>query len=242
MTPLPPGALHGRVVLVAGAAGGLGRAVALASAGAGATVVLLGRRVPALERVYDAIEAAGGPQPGIFPLDLEGASPSDYAMLAERVASGCGRLDGIVHAAAHFTGLTPLEQTGPEDWLRALHVNLSAPWLLTQACLPLLRAAPSAAIVFVLEDAARVERAYWGGYAVAKGGLESLVRVLHDELEHTPVRVAALRAGPMRTALRARAWFAEDPRTVPPAGHYAAACVRLLAGDGRELDARPAIG
>ena len=242
MDPQAAGALHGRVVLVTGAAGGLGRSAALAAARAGATLVLLGRRVPALERVYDAIEAAGGPQPGIFPLDLEGATPADYAMLAERVSAECGRLDGIVHAAAHFGGLTPLEQTEPEDWLRALHVNLSAPWLLTQACLPLLRAAPSASVLFVLDDPARIERAYWGGYAVAKGGLETLVRVLGDELAQTPVRVAALRAGPMRTALRARAWFAEDPRGVPPAEHYADAVVRALAGASGEVDARPAIG
>ncbi len=228
--PQAADSLRGRVVLVTGAAGGLGRAVALACARAGATVVLLGRKVPALERLYDAIEAGGGPRPGIFPLDLEGATPADYAMLAERVAAECGRLDGIVHAAAHFPGLTPIEQTEPEDFLRALHVNLSAPCLLTQACLPLLRQAPAAAVVFVLDDPARVERAFWGGYAVAKRGLEALARVLADELEGTAVRVSVLSPGPMRTPLRARAWFAEDPRGVPPPEHYADACVRLLAG------------
>ena len=69
--------LAGRVILVTGAGDGLGKAAALALAEHGATVVLLGRKVRPLERVYDAIEQAGGPQPAIYPLNLEGAAPQD---------------------------------------------------------------------------------------------------------------------------------------------------------------------
>lgn len=227
-------ALAGRVVLVAGANGGLGQAAAKAIAAAGATVVLLGRRVPKLSRLYDAIEQAGGPQPAIYPLDLEGATPADYAELAERIEAELGRLDGILHAAAHFGGLRSVESTEPEDWIRALHVNLTAPLLLTRACLPLLRRSEDAAVVFVQDDAARIRRAYWGGYAIAKAGLEGALAVLHDETANSPVRVAALRPGPMRTPLRARAWFGEDPATVTPPEAYAPACVFLLSPAGAE--------
>ena len=99
--------LDGRVVLVTGAHGGLGSEAALACAQAGATVVLLGRRVPKLGRMYDRITAAGG-EAALYPMDLEGASPDDYAELAARIDAAFGRLDGVLHAAAHFSGLTPL--------------------------------------------------------------------------------------------------------------------------------------
>lgn len=225
-------ALAGRVVLVTGAHGGFGAAVAVAAAGCGATLVLLGRRVPKLNRVYDAVEAAGGAQPAIYPLDLEGATPADYADLATRIEGECGRLDGIVHAAAGFKGLTPLALTEPEDWLSDLHVNLSAPLLLTQACLPLLEKAGDAAVVFLADDPGRVGHAYWGGYGVAKCGLLGLVPMLAEELASGPIRVSALQPGPMRTSLRGRAWFGEDPGSVPPPEAYAPAAVHLLSAAG----------
>ena len=64
-----PNLLENRVVLVTGAGDGIGRAAALTYARHGATVILLGRTIAKLERVYDEIEAAGGPQPAIFPLN-----------------------------------------------------------------------------------------------------------------------------------------------------------------------------
>ena len=222
--------LAGRTILVVGAHGALGEAAARACAAHGATVVLLGRRVPKLTRLYDALEASGAPQPAIYPLDLAGAGPDDYAQLAEIIERDLGRLDGILHCAAEFKGLVSLENTPAEDWQRALQVNLAAPMLLTRACLPMLRQCEDAAVVFVLEDPARIGKAFWGGYAVAKFGLAGLVEVLHDELENSPVRVHGLLPGPMRTALRGKAYFAEDPGQVPEASAYAATCVRLLAG------------
>lgn len=224
-------ALEGRVILVTGANGALGDAAARACAAAGATVVLLGRRVPKLQRLHDAL-AAIGPAPAIYPMDLLGATPADHAELAMRVGDELGRLDGILHAAAEFQGLTPLQNTDPEDFVNALQVNVAAPFLLTRACLPLLRCAPDAALVFVLDDPQRVGRAYWGGYGVAKFALAGMVRVLADELEGSSVRVSALQPGPMQTPLRAKAFMSEVPGTWPPASAYAGACVHLLSAAG----------
>ncbi|HET6602733.1 MAG TPA: SDR family NAD(P)-dependent oxidoreductase [Xanthomonadaceae bacterium] len=224
-----PDALAGRVVLVSGAHGGLGAACARAAAAAGATVVLLGHRVPKLTRVYDAIERAGGPQPAMYPLDLQGADPADYEDAAQRIAAQCGRLDGLLHCAADFRGLTPLELTAPEDFARAVHVNLTGPWWMTRACLPLLRQAEDGAVVFVHDDPRRVGTAYWGGYGVAQHGLAGLAAILADEFASAPVRICALQPGPMRTPLRARAFSAEDPGAIPPPERYARACVHLLA-------------
>ena len=225
------GALAGRVVLVAGAHGGLGSAASLACARAGATVVLLGRRLPKLNRLYDEI-AKSGPEPLLSPLDLEGAAPDDYAELATRIESGPGRLDGLLHCAAEFRGLTPLLHTDPADFARALHVGLTARWWLTQACLPLLSQAPDAAVVFTLDDLSRVGLAYWGGYGLAQHGLAALVGMLHAEHANSRVRVAGLQPGPMRTALRARAYVAADDRGARDPAAYAGACVELLSPAG----------
>lgn len=226
-------ALESRVVLISGAHGGLGAAAARACAQAGATVVLLGRKVPKLNRVYDAVAQVGS-EPLIYPLDMEGASPDDYAELADRLHSELGRLDGLLHCAAEFRGLTPLEHTDPAAFARAIHVNLTAPWWLSQACLPLLKQSSDAALVFTLDDAARVSQAYWGGYGVAQHGLAALMGMLHAELTNSPVRVAALQPGPMRTPLRAKAYADdEDLQTREPAD-YADACVTLLSSAGSE--------
>jgi len=166
--------LQGRVVAVVGATGGLGRATALACGRAGATVVLVGRRVRTLEQVYDALVAAEAPQPAIRPLDLATAGATECEETAAAIAAGLGRLDAVVFAAGDFEHLARTAATDPAIWLRQLHVNLAAPWLLFRALEPLLAAAPVADVVFVLEDSERVRRAYWGGYGAAKVGLEGL--------------------------------------------------------------------
>lgn len=235
--------LRERVVLVTGASGGLGRACALACARAGATVVLAGRKVRPLESLYDEVEALAAPTPAIYPINLEGASPDDYASLADAVRIQCGRLDAIVHAAVLFDGLRPVEQMKPADWLRIQQVGLNAPFLLTQACLPLLRERSDSAVVFALDDAERLGKAYWGAYGVAKAGLAAFASILHEETENSPVRVHALLPPPMRTTLRRMAYFGEDAlqRELPDRAGAAAAFLATPAASGlrgRTLDLR----
>ncbi len=232
-TPGGGPALKGRVVLVTGAHGGLGTAASLACARAGATVVLLGRKVPKLNRVYDAVAAAGS-EPLLYPLDLEGASADDYAELAQRIESELGRLDGVLHCAANFAGLTPLLQTDPAAFARAIHVNLTARWWLTQACIPLMAKADDAAVVFVLDDPARVGQAYWGGYGLAQHALQGMVGMLQAELANSRIRVSGLQPGPMRTPLRARAYVEEGDRVARDPAAAADACVTLLSAAGSE--------
>ena len=246
---LPPGwapqpdSLRERVILVAGATGGLGRACALAAARAGASVILLGRKVRPLEKIYDEIVAGGAATPAIYPLDLAGATPHDYAELATTIEREYSRLDGIVHAAAHFDGLRPASEIPPEEWMRALHVNLTAPFLLTQACLPLLQTGADASVVFVLDDPQRMSKAYWGGYGAAKHALAGLAAILHEETENSALRVHALLPAPMRTALRRVAYFGENTVALPLPDATASAAVYLLGAAaaparGRILDLR----
>ena len=226
-----PRALDQRVVLVSGAHGGLGSAAAVACARAGATVVLLGRKLPKLNRVYDAVAQAGA-EPLLYPLDLEGASPDDYAELADRLRAELGHLDGVLHCAVEFKGLTPLEHTDPAAFARVVHVNLTAPWWLSQACLPLLRQSADAALVFALDDLQRVGQPYWGAYGIAQHGLAAMVGMLHAELASSSVRVSALQPGPMRTGLRSRAYADDNDLQAREAADYADACVTLLSSAG----------
>ena len=225
--------LQDRVVLVAGAAGGLGSASAVACAQAGATVVLLGRKVAALNRVYDAVRAAG-PEPLLYPLDLEGASPDDHADLAQRIEAELGRLDGVLHCAAEFKGLTPLQHTDPADFARAIHVDLTARWWLTQACLGLLAKSEAGVVVFAIDPAGLDGHAFWGGYGLAQAAQAALGPMLQAELGQHGPRISGLQPGPMRTSLRGRAFQANTDIHARPPSDYAAACVELLSAAGAD--------
>ena len=178
--------LRGRVILVTGATRGIGRVAALTFAAYGATVVLHGRDVPALEKVYDEIQEKGHPEPAAIPLDLERAGTREFDGLAQAIESRLGRLDGLLHNAAHFEKLSALEHQTAEEWSRTLQVNLIAPFALTQACARLLKASPDASVVFTSETHGHLPAPYWGSYAASKAGLEALMRIQAAEWENLP--------------------------------------------------------
>jgi NAD(P)-dependent dehydrogenase (short-subunit alcohol dehydrogenase family) len=209
------GSLSEQVILVTGAAAGIGRTLAKGFAAEGATVVLLDKNRSALESLYDEIEAAGFPQPALYPMDLLGATQQDHLDLAQRLDETFGMLHGLLHNAAYLGFLSRIDDYDVELWFRAMQVNLNAPFLLTQACLPLLRQAPRASIIFTSDTVGRKGRAYWGAYAVAKAGIERLMEVLADELRDTSaIRVNSIDPGPTRTGLRHQAFPAEDPASL----------------------------
>jgi NAD(P)-dependent dehydrogenase (short-subunit alcohol dehydrogenase family) len=202
--------LSDRVILVTGAGAGIGRAVALALARHGATVVLTGRTAKKLEAVYDAITALGLRKPAYLPLDLETALAADYDALAAAIGAEFGRLDGLLHNAAIFGTRSPIRYHDVPTWCRVLHVNLTAAFALTQVCLPLLEAAPDGSLLFTSSGVGTRGRAYWGAYAVSKAGTERLAEVLAHEYEGQRLRVNVVNPGAVRTSLRALAYPAED--------------------------------
>lgn len=235
----PTDSLAGRVILVTGAGGGLGSALATACATLGARVVLCGRKVPQLERVYDAIVTAGGPRPSIAPLDLERADATHYDALANAVGNEFGRLDGLVHAAGLLGERAPIEHYDVPTWMKVMHVNINAPFMLTRTLLPLLRASEDASVVFVTSGVSVQGRAYWGAYAASKFALEALMQVLADETDTvTRIRVNSVNPGKMRTSMRAKAYPGEDPATVPLPQDVLAPFLCLLGPDGRGISGR----
>jgi NAD(P)-dependent dehydrogenase (short-subunit alcohol dehydrogenase family) len=230
----PQDLLRDRIILVTGAGDGIGRTAALSFARHGATVILLGRSVRKLEKVYDEIEADGGPQAAIVPLDLATATAELFDEAAEKIGEEFGRLDGLLHNAAELGTLTPLEHYDLAVWSRVMQVNLNAPFLLTRACLGLLRESQDASVVFTTADVARRGRAYWGAYSVAGFALEGLMQIFADELEtNTRVRVNSLDPGAVRTNLRSRAFPGEDPEGLADPTRIMPAYLYLMGPDSR---------
>lgn len=236
--------LKDKVILVTGASDGIGRVAAKTYAKHGATVILLGRDLKKLEQVYDEIEADGGAQPAIIPMNFSSAIPTEYEQLAINIEQEFGRLDGILHSAGILGDLTPLEMYDPNTWDEVMKVNLRAPFMLTQHLLPLLKRAPEASVIFMSSSVGRKARAFWGAYAVAKAGIENLTALFADELANTSkVRVNCINPQGTRTAMRAKAYPAEDPSQVPPAEQIMPLFLFLMGAEsvgvnGKSLDAR----
>jgi NAD(P)-dependent dehydrogenase (short-subunit alcohol dehydrogenase family) len=219
--------LTNRVILITGAANGIGAAVAKASAAAGATVVLLDKKVPALEKVYDEIVSLGYPTPAIYPLDLLGAKVPDYDEMVAKIIESLGHLDGLVHCATALGQIAPVQHQDVQVWLDTLHVNLTAAYLLTRSCLQALRQNPTASIIFTTD--AHKDKAYWSGYGISKAGIEALGKQLADELESEgKVSVNCIDPGQVKTDFYARTFPANNPESLASTDDIAPHYIKLL--------------
>ena len=233
------GSHAGRVVLVTGAGDGIGRALALALAAQGATVGLLGRTQRKLEAVYDAIVAAGHPNPALLPFNLETATAAEYDALHDAIGAEFGRLDGLAHVAGILGARSPLEHYDVPTWCRVLHVNLTAAFVVTRSLLPLLRRSHDASIVFTSSAVGRRGSAYWGAYAVSKFGIEGLMQVLASECEETStIRSNSVDPGPVKTYMRLQAFPAEDRTALREPDAVTAPYLWLLGPDSRGVNGR----
>src|SRR5690554_5823223 len=209
-----PDLLKDKVILVTGAGDGIGKVAAQTYAAHGATVVLLGRTQSKLEQVYDEIETLGGPQPAIYPFNLETATPKEYKDMHQVLEDTFGALHGLLHNAGQLGERTPISNYSPDAWARVMQVNVNAPFLLTQALLPLLEKADNASIVFTSSGVAKRGRAFWGAYAASKAAQDNFMQTLADELDEASIiRANSINPGGTRTAMRAAAYPAEDPAT-----------------------------
>jgi NAD(P)-dependent dehydrogenase (short-subunit alcohol dehydrogenase family) len=228
--------LRERIILITGAGDGIGRAAAHSFAAHGATIILLGKTVAHLEQVYDEIVQAGGPEPAMYPMDLRGATPAHHGELHDTLEKEFGRLDGLLHNAGILGQRKSIEQTAPDNWNDVLQVNLTAPFLLTRALLPLLRNGDHASVLFTSSSVGRKGRAYWGAYAVSKFGVEGLSQVLADELQAvSDIRVNCINPGATYTRMRRSAYPAENPADNPLPEQRMAAYLYLMGPDSAAI-------
>ena len=235
----PPHALQDRVIVVTGAGGALGSALAKACAASGARVVLTGRSVKKLEATYDAIVAAGGPRPAIAPLDFEKADATHYDSMAEALQGEFGRVDGLAHVAGLLGDRSPIQHYDVPTWLKVMHVNVNAAFILTRTLLPLLGKSTDPSIVFTTSGVSNRGRAYWGAYAASKFAVEGMMQVLADELDtEQRIRVNSVNPGKMRSNMRAKAFPGEDAASLPPPEAVLAPFLFLLGPDSRDVTGR----
>lgn len=207
-----PVSLKNKIILITGVSQGIGRALALRAAQAGATLILMGRKVKALETLYDEIVAQKLPEPAIQPVNLMQLTPQGASELANSIQQMFGRLDGLVHNASTVGQICPLANLPPHKWQEAIHINLNIPYLLTYALLPLLNHSTPSHIVFTLANEAKTPKAYWGAYSASKMGVLGLATTLHQELqENTNIRVNCINPGVARTAMRLNAYPGINP-------------------------------
>jgi NAD(P)-dependent dehydrogenase (short-subunit alcohol dehydrogenase family) len=223
--------LAGKTILITGAVGGLGSALALQCASAGANLVLLDKNRRGLGVLSDKIIDQGGEAPGLYPMNLAGAGLQDFHDLALIITEEFGSLHAVIHCALDFEGLQPLDQIEPHRWLEAMQVAVNAPWLLSCVCLPLLRESERACLYFMMDDLEQVTSAYWGAYGVAKSALSGLVRQFDEELSNTSIRVHGINPGAMRTDFRATVYHAENPQQQPEPKVAAGKIVEMLMAD-----------
>lgn len=217
--------LHNKTILITGASRGIGRAVALAAAKAGADLIITGRTIGALEELDDEIKAAGG-KATIVELDMHdyGAMPR----LAAAINGRWGKLDGFVANAAMLGPLTPLSHLDDSAWNDTIAVNLTAQWHLIKAMEPLLLKASAGRAILVSSGVAEGIRPFWGPYAISKAGLEAMGRVWAGETEKTNLRINILNPGGTATRMRASAFPGENPGTLPQPLDIAPAFLALL--------------
>jgi NAD(P)-dependent dehydrogenase (short-subunit alcohol dehydrogenase family) len=218
------------VVLVTGAAGALGAALVGELVRTGRDCVAVDRDRRGLERLHDRL-AADGLAPLVVPMDLAGAAPQHFAELADSLAAEFGRLDGLIHAAADFKALTPLEHHPADQWMQVLQAGLTGPFLLCQALLGLMRDTAGSRMLFVVDSPAERRQAYWGAYGVAQAGREALAAIVAAECRRDGPAVRCVDPGPFYSPLRARAWPAENPADLPTPEQAAERVLRAMDGE-----------
>jgi NAD(P)-dependent dehydrogenase (short-subunit alcohol dehydrogenase family) len=224
-----PDALAGKTLLVTGASAGIGREAAVTYARHGATVLLLGRSQERLAETYDAIEAAGGPQPAAIPFDLASEEEEHYQALAQVVAAQFPQLDGLLLNAGVLGERRPLAQAGWQRFREVMQVNVGSQFLLLKALMPLLEASASASVIFTSSGVGRRARAYWGAYAVSKFATEAMMQLLAAETENTgSIRANAINPGATNTAMRRSAYPGEHPDDNPPPAAIMATYLYLM--------------
>ena len=230
----PDDILKERIILITGSSDGIGKALALRAAALGAQVILHGRSVAKLEKIYDAIEAIeAAPRPSIAVLDLESANAQSYESLADSIADEFGRLDGLVHNASILGDRYSIEQYDAVTWQKVMHVNVTAAFALTQVMMPMLKQSEDPSVIFTSSGVGRTGKAFWGAYAVSKFATEGLSQVLADEHRHGGLRSNCINPGATRTNMRLAAYPAEDRDQLKRPEEILAPYIYLLGPDSK---------
>jgi 3-oxoacyl-[acyl-carrier protein] reductase len=185
------GHLAGKVAIVTGASRGIGRAISVALAHEGATVVLSARSIQQLQITAEQVTKAGGTAHIIY---VELTEEKSIRNLVQVTGEKLGRLDILVNNAG-VTHSAPLEQTSTEDWDRCISINARAPFILCREALPLLKKSPAAYIINIASVVGVKGYPLQSAYTASKHALRGMAMSLAEELRGSNVRVHVLCPG-----------------------------------------------
>ena len=200
--------LQGKVVMITGASRGLGRALALAFAREGVSLVLNSRSEDSLEPVAGEAEETGAE---VLAIPADVSVGVEVERLVDESVRRFGRIDVLVNNAGVLGPRVPIEEYPEDEWHKVLDANLTAPFLLTRTVIP--HMSEGGSIINMTSGVSVEGRAEWGAYSVSKFGMEGLTQILAAELKDRGIRVNSVDPGGMRTEMRAAAYPDEDPTT-----------------------------
>ena len=224
--------LRGAAVIVTGASRGLGAALSIELAAAGARQVLVARDSQALEKVVEEVRRRGGEA---HPVVADVAEPGAAARIAGMTGALLGPPSVLVHNAGSLgpVPLRPLADTADASFEEAISTNVLGPFRLTRAVVGTMALRGEGAVVLISSDAATTAYPGWGAYGVSKAALEHLGRIWQEELAGSGVRFLTVDPGEMDTRMHREAMPESDPATLLPPGKAAARVVQLLRELGR---------
>lgn len=192
------GQLTGRVVLVTGAAQGIGRVFAKACGEAGATVALADIDVEKARVVASEIVAAGGAARALF---LDVAEETSVSGAVGSVIASEGRIDILINNAALFSAISvkPFHQLPLEEWDRVLRINVTGVFLCARAVVGHMKEAGFGRIINIASAAARMGRPNYLHYIASKGAVEAMTRSMARELGASGITVNAIAPGAIFT-------------------------------------------
>ncbi len=237
------GALEGTTAVVTGAGRGIGRAISLAYAEAGAHVALVARSSDELERVAEEIRVAGGIA---LPTTVDVADADAVETGFQRIEETLGPVDLLVNNAASFYAIGPVWEVDAERWWRDVTINVNGVFLCCRRALQSMVPRKQGRIVNLIGGGTGNPFAYGSGYASSKAAVMRLTECLHQELreQDLPIAVFAMGPGLVRTTLteyqlespEGRHWMPriermfEEGKDVPPTR---AAALAVALGSGR---------
>lgn len=201
----------GKIIAITGAGFDVGRALSLALATQGATIILIDKSPKALNAVYDEMMASGVSEPIIAELDLAKLEEPAAQFLAQQIFEQFGKLDALIHAAQWAFPLAPLALYEAEAMQNAWQRLYFSPWLLSKSLLPVLSHAGTPKILFTLYEYARRENDYWGAYGAAFSSLESTIDIWNKELNNKNIYIDSVPLNDLATQMRKKHFPAENP-------------------------------
>jgi len=203
--------LTNKTILVTGAGSGIGKTAAITYASHGANIILLGKTLSKLEKVYDEIEKLGCPAPSISLMDLLIADANDYQELINNLLEEYSQLDGLLLNAAILGDRTPIEHYDVQKWVETIHINLTSQFILVKTLLPALKKSKNASVVFTSSGVGKIGKAFWGAYSVSKFGVEGLCQILAEEFDNdSSIRFNCINPGAVQTKMRKMAYPLEN--------------------------------